>query len=82
LRNISYKKNNYLRKDDYKKSKIEAFQLEDGLSKFDFMWIDPRDGTQSEMQFNAGFIGTTQNNTNKAIRPEIGWLVIEKNPKQ
>ena len=76
-----YKKNNFLKKNDYKKSQIESSDLEDDLSKFDFIWSDPRYNMQAEMQFGAGFIGSTQNSTTKAIRPEIGWFVVEK-PKK
>lgn len=31
------------------------------------------------MEFQVGFVGMTQDKNTKALRPEIGWFVVDKN---
>jgi hypothetical protein len=52
-------------------------QFNNGLSKADFIWNYY--GTKYEMEFLAGFIGIKQDKKTLTLRPEIGWLVKDKN---
>ena len=47
-----------------------------GLSTAPFMWDYL--GTKIPMEFVAGFVGLTQHAETMAVRPEIGWAVVEK----
>jgi len=62
---------------EYMGPKIAGSDFANGLSKADFIYND--NGHMYKMAFNAGFIGISQDHTTKALRPEMGWVVIDTN---
>lgn len=60
----------------YPESRIEAHNLPGGFSKADFKWLHYND--VFDMEFVAGFVGVCQDKSNLALRPEITWVVKEK----
>lgn len=61
----------------YSGPKIAGGDFATGLSKAEFLLND--NGQLYKMEFNAGFIGISQDHTTKALRPEMGWAVIDTN---
>lgn len=47
-----------------------------GISSCEFEWFYY--STHFNMQFNAGFIGISQNSNDLSLRPEINWFISEK----
>jgi Domain of unknown function (DUF4419) len=76
---IQYKSNPFLKGETYHNSSLTLRDFPSGLSSFDFKWIDPRINLRANMEFGAGFIGMTQNKLTKALKPEMGWYVLDKN---
>ncbi|KOY87289.1 hypothetical protein AD998_15030 [bacterium 336/3] len=74
-----YIRNAFLKGNAYHNSNLVLKDFPSGLSSFDFVWIDPRINLRANMEFGAGFIGMTQNKQTKALKPEIGWYVLDKN---
>ena len=56
---------------------LETNEFNNGLSKADFIWN--YFGSKHEMEFLAGFIGIKQDKRTLTLKPEIGWLVKDKN---
>jgi len=61
----------------YNGPKIAGGDFSSGLSKAEFLLND--NGRLYKMEFNAGFIGISQDHATKALRPEMGWAVIDTN---
>lgn len=61
----------------YNGPKIAGGDFATGLSKAEFLLND--NGQLYKMEFSAGFIGISQDHTTKALRPEMGWAVIDTN---
>ncbi len=55
-------------------------QIPSGISKVSFKWLYFHD--VFDMEFCAGFIGIHQDPQSKILKPEIHWLVKEKNAKR
>lgn len=70
--------NPYLNGNDYQKTELLNSNFPDGIAKVDFTWTD-RNNYKSKMEFQAGFVGMIQDKNTKALRPEIGWFVVDKN---
>jgi hypothetical protein len=51
-----------------------------GLSKVPFEWKFPLHNLTFDMEFLGGFVGVAQDQQTLAVRPEIGWAVVEANP--
>ncbi|NUO02222.1 MAG: DUF4419 domain-containing protein [Saprospiraceae bacterium] len=64
-------------KKEYMGPKIAGSDFATGLSKAGFIFND--NGRLYKMEFNAGFIGISQDHVTKALRPEMGWAVIDTN---
>lgn len=64
-------------KKEYMGPKIDGGVFANGLSKAEFLYNDH--GRFYKMTFNAGFIGISQDPATKALRPEMGWAVIDTN---
>jgi len=47
-----------------------------GISKVPFTW--DYGSSSFEMEFRGGFIGVSQDETTKTLKPELGWAVLEK----
>lgn len=73
-----YQVNNNLNKDDYYFSETYRWEIPHGLISYSFDWKDLDLHKTYSMAANAGFVGCTQDNETKALRPEIGWLVRDK----
>lgn len=56
---------------------LQTNEFNNGLSKADFIWN--YFGKENEMEFLAGFIGIKQDKNTLTLKPEIGWLVKDKN---
>lgn len=56
---------------------LETNQFNNGLSKASYIWN--YFGKKYEMEFLAGFVGIKQDKKSLTLRPEIGWLVKDKN---
>ena len=50
-----------------------------GISKSPFIW--DYYGVKYKMEFNAGFVGYTQDPKTLSLRPEIGWTVLDLGEK-
>jgi hypothetical protein len=50
-----------------------------GLSKVPFEWSFPNLNLTFDMEFLGGFVGISQDSQTLALRPEIGWAVLEAN---
>ncbi len=48
-----------------------------GLSKVPFEWEFPLENLVFDMEFVGGFVGVSQDQQTLAVRPEIGWAVLE-----
>ncbi len=57
--------------------KTNSFPL--GLSKVPFEWSFPHLNLTFDMEFLGGFVGVAQDSQTLALRPEIGWAVLEGN---
>jgi hypothetical protein len=55
---------------------LKTNQFNNGLSKAEFTWN--YHDSKYEMEFLAGFIGIKQDKKSFMLRPEIGWLVKDK----
>lgn len=50
-----------------------------GLSKVLFQWEFPLQNLAFDMEFVGGFVGVSQDQQTLAVRPEVGWAVLEAN---
>jgi hypothetical protein len=50
-----------------------------GLSKVPFKWEFPLENLVFDMEFIGGFVGVSQEQQTLAVRPELGWAVLEGN---
>ncbi len=50
-----------------------------GLSKVPFEWKFPHLNLTFDMEFMGGFVGVAQDQQTLAVRPELGWAVLEAN---
>ena len=57
----------------------ELKKFPSGISKAPFTWN--YFGVDYKMEFNAGFVGCTQDEKTLSLRPEIGWAVIDLGQK-
>jgi Domain of unknown function (DUF4419) len=56
---------------------LEVSSFPGGLSKANVILTD-QDGTQYDLEFHAGCIGIRQDEKTMALRPEFGWIVVDK----
>jgi len=71
----SKSKNNSLRPNKTFSQKIEFDDLPSGLTQTPFKWYYL--SNIYDMLFTAGFVGIHQDKKTKALRTEIGWVIIE-----
>jgi len=73
------RRNDYLgRQSDPTESGLNVSQLSTGLSIAPFIWDYYR--TKIPMKFIAGFVGLSQHPETFALKPEIGWAIVEDEP--
>ena len=65
--------------DNPEELRISLESFPNGLSKVPFKW--KYYFREYEMIFLSGFVGMSQNHETKAVRPEIGWIIME-NPEK
>lgn len=71
--------NNHAYTVQYKGPKVTFADVPSGVCSV-ILNIDDN-GTLHKMELKAGFFGIRQNSETKALRPEIGWAVIDTGEK-
>lgn len=59
-----------------KRLKLESFPS--GLSRLDFRFMDLVHSRQFRLRMLAGFVGVSQDSATMALRPEIGYVVLDR----
>ena len=75
----SFRRNPAIKAENPDEVRISLGSFPDGISKAPFIWKYYK--KQYKMIFLAGFIGISQDHETKTIRPEIGWVIMEKPDK-
>lgn len=58
----------------------DLFDLPSEVVRVPFIFIDLKSKVRYDMEFLAGFMGSSQNKTDYTLKPEIGWIINFKGP--